>query len=208
MDRTVIIFAKLPAMGLAKTRLARDVGKTFAWRINRRLTERLLRGLADLRWRLVLAVAPDNAVGRILPRVWPSNVARIGQGHGGLGERLERVLQGACGPVVIIGVDAPDLIKRDIVDAFEALRSSQAVFGPAADGGFWLIGLRREIARRVRLDGVRWSSAHTLSDVRARLPVKTALLRTLIDLDDGTSYRAWIEARSSLEINRGASRRS
>ena len=188
---SLLVFTKWPAMGVAKTRLARAIGKGAAWRINRAVTAQLLRRLAGQRWRLTLAVTPDIVLKKPLPVLWPPRVVRRPQGVGDLGARLERVLRPASGPVVIIGADAPDVCAQDIRRAFEALRRSDAVFGPAADGGFWLIGLRRRIARRVGLRGVRWSSAHALADVRARLPVKTALLRTLVDLDDDAAYHSW-----------------
>jgi rSAM/selenodomain-associated transferase 1 len=203
-EKSLVVFTKWPAMGVAKTRLARAIGKSAAWRINRTMTAQLLRRLDGQRWRLALAVSPDIVLKRPLPGLWPSRLVRRPQGGGDLGARLERVLRAATGPIVIIGADAPDVCARDIWHAFEALRRADAVFGPAVDGGFWLIGLRRRIARRVDLSGVRWSSAHALADVGARLPVKTAFLRRLVDLDDDAAYRTWRAARAARRMARMA----
>jgi len=79
------------------------------------------------------------------------------------------------------------------VPAFAALGRVDAVFGSADDGGYWLIGLRRR-PFLPRLSGpVRWSSAHALADTCALLGprVRTVLLETLIDVDDGESLERW-----------------
>jgi glycosyltransferase A (GT-A) superfamily protein (DUF2064 family) len=68
------------------------------------------------------------------------------------------------------------------------------VFGPAADGGYWLVGLRRRPRLpRGLFERVRWSSAHALADTRAGLPKDTsvALLETLEDVDDVSAYARW-----------------
>ena len=80
--------------------------------------------------------------------------------------------------------------------AFAALGRSDAVFGPADDGGYWLIGLRRR-PFLPRIDGpVRWSSPHALADTQRLLGprVRTAMLETLIDVDDGESFARWRES--------------
>ena len=76
----------------------------------------------------------------------------------------------ADGPVIVIGADAPDMRARHIKAAFKALRGCDAVFGPAEDGGYWLIGLSRRRAAPRLFDGVRWSTAHALEDTIKSLP--------------------------------------
>jgi hypothetical protein len=94
---------------------------------------------------------------------------------------------------VIIGSDIPDIGPRHIAAAFGALGRVNAVFGPADDGGYWLIGLRRRPFRPRLCGPVRWSSAHALADTRALLGprVRIAMLETLIDVDDGKSLERW-----------------
>ncbi|MGH6660397.1 MAG: DUF2064 domain-containing protein, partial [Rhodospirillales bacterium] len=77
-----------------------------------------------------------------------------------------------------------------------ALGRADAVFGPAADGGYWLVGLRRR-PRRLRLfEGVRWSSEHALADTLANLGGRPhVLLETLEDVDDGAAYQRWRRQR-------------
>jgi hypothetical protein len=98
-----------------------------------------------------------------------------------------------AGPAVLIGGDIPAVGPRHIAAAFEALGRAEAVFGPAADGGFWLVGFARRGRRLDPFTGVRWSSAHALADTLARLPkdARVALAETLEDVDDAASYARW-----------------
>jgi glycosyltransferase A (GT-A) superfamily protein (DUF2064 family) len=177
---TLIVFARSPAIGVGKTRLARDVGAVEAWRIYRAMSTRLLWSLRDPRWRLVLRLE-----GRRGDAAWPK-LPTEPQGRGGLGERLERGLRKhARGGVAVIGTDAPQVTRTHIARAF---RSRNAI-GPATDGGFWLLALDAGGARRANFAGVRWSSAHTLTDTVAVLGELTRL-QTLTDVDDLQSLRS------------------
>lgn len=106
---------------------------------------------------------------------------------GSLSPKLAQVFT-RSGPTVVIGTDCPQVTARDIAAAFRALRSTPAVFGPASDGGFWLMGAKAPLRPDI-FDGIRWSSAHTLSDMRAKTGAVT-VLRTLTDVDDLAALKA------------------
>ena len=79
-----------------------------------------------------------------------------------------------------------------IARAFALLGGHDLVFGPARDGGFWLVGARRgRPLPRSLFDGVRWSTPTALADTLAGLPryVTTALVDTLDDVDDAAALR-------------------
>lgn len=144
----------------------------------------LLRRLRDPRWQLVLAVSPDRQ--GLTSRVWPANLPRLPQGRGDLGVRMARIMrQVGLGPVNIVGADIPELGARQIADAFAALGDHQTVFGPAADGGYWLIGMKYpRLAPAGWLEQVRWSTEHALADSLASLDGRSvALLEELRDVD-------------------------
>lgn len=186
----LVVFAKAPRLGRVKSRLARDIGAVGAWAFYRRTLAALVRRLkGDGRWTLWLAVAPDRAA--VDDGIWPRDVNRIGQGGGGLGTRMARVMALLPpGPVVIVGADIPDIRAADAAAAFRALGRHDAVFGPAADGGYWLVGLRRRPRFRDPFKIVRWSTEHALADTRANLEgARVALLRELEDVDDGAAFR-------------------
>lgn len=190
--RHLVIFLRAPRLGRVKSRLAAGIGAAAALRFYRETSARLLRRVArDRRWRCQLAVTPDrDARGN-----WPAGLPRRGQGGGDLGRRMARIFEELPpGPVLIVGSDIPALAPRHVEAGFRALGRCEAVLGPAADGGYWLVGLRR----RPRLPrglfaGVRWSSRFALADTRASLPrgMSIALLETLEDVDDAEGYRRW-----------------
>jgi hypothetical protein len=191
MRRHLIVFARAPVLGGGKRRLARDIGDVAALRFERLMLARLLRRLGrDRRWRLRLAVTPDRA--RHRKRLWPRGIQIIGQGRGDLGERMQRALA-ACppGPAMLVGTDIPALGSGHIGDAFRLLGWHDVVFGPAADGGFWLVGARRAPRLPPLFGEVRWSGPHALADALANLPrrVMVGFAATLDDVDDGAAYR-------------------
>lgn len=184
--RHLVIFARLPRLGRGKRRLARDIGAIEALRFQRVMLGKLLRRLGrDPRWSTWLGITPDRS------GPWPRGVATLPQGGGDLGQRMARVAQHLPpGPVVIIGSDIPDIAAPDVAAAFRALGSKAAVFGPAKDGGYWLVGLRRRPRFIDPFANVRWSSEHALADTLANLAGKeVAMLRTLSDIDDGEAWR-------------------
>ena len=191
MRRTLIIFARAPRLGLVKKRLAAEIGAVEARRVYETLLRETVRRLAaDRRWRTEVVATAE-------PYRWPRRIARRDQARGGLGGRMAEAIRtaspGLPGPVVLVGTDIPDLAPRHIERAFRALGSSDLVFGPAADGGYWLVGVRDRKALAGLFRGVRWSSEHALADTRANIRpgVRHALVDTLADLDDGGDYLSW-----------------
>ena len=173
---------KEPRPGRVKTRLGRDIGMTAAAWWFRHQTRHLIRRVQDPRWRLVLAVSPDRE--GLESRVWPGHLPRIPQGRGDLGDRMARALA-RRGPVCVIGADIPGIERHHIARAFRALGRAEAVFGPAPDGGYWLIGLKNMRPPPVGLfHGVRWSTHHALADTKATLRgLRIADVDALQDVD-------------------------
>lgn len=186
---TVIVFARAPRLGAVKRRLARGIGAMAALRFYRAQLAATLREARDPRWRLVLAATPDHARTR-----WPAPAPRRPQGHGDLGARMLRALS-RHRRAVLVGSDIPGLARDDLASAFRALGRADAVFGPAEDGGFWLVGLGpRRPARPFKAVG--WSSADTLADTLANFAGRrVALLRSLRDVDTAEDLAAIRRAR-------------
>ena len=182
----LVLFAKPPLIGRTKTRLARDVGSARAAGFYRSSAASLLHRLgADPRWRTMLAV---NARAGERYACWPDAVPRVPQGEGSLGDRMARVLRGLPpGPAIVLGTDSPQVTAAQIAAGFRALGAADAVFGPADDGGYWLIGLSRRRPAPTLFEGVRWSTRDALADTRTSLPdgFGVATLPTLSDVDTG-----------------------
>ena len=142
-NRHLVIFAKEPKLGRVKTRLGHDIGLQLATQFYRRTLADILTTLGnDGRWNCWLALTPDIAT-RHRP-FWPKSVTTVEQGKGDIGEKMGRVMANIPpGPLVIIGSDIPAICPQHIRAAFKAVGSHDVVFGPAQDGGYWLVGARR-----------------------------------------------------------------
>jgi hypothetical protein len=179
----LIVMAKVPAAGRVKTRLAAEAGLATAVRFARHSLASLLRRVgATAPWSTTLAVTPDSAVAS---RLWPRGVPLTRQGVGDLGARMQRLFDCAPpGPAVIIGTDVPHIARAHIWAAFRLLGRHDAVLGPAEDGGYWLVGLRRRPRILRPFQGVRWSTAYALTDTLANLRGRSvAQVATLFDVD-------------------------
>ena len=189
--KRLVIMAKSPALGRVKRRLGREIGDVAALRFYRScLSHTALRLARDPRWRTVLAVAPDRDVAE---RFWPSRrwVGRLPQGEGDLGRRMQRLF--AClppGPTIVVGSDIPAIRPVHVAEAFRRLGRADAVLGPAPDGGYWLIGLKRTPRVLTPFAGVRWSGPHALADTLANLEGKRVAVAAMFsDVDTEKDLR-------------------
>lgn len=184
----IILFLKAPREGWVKTRLAASVGSEQAVRIYRYLVERQLANL-PAGWPVEIRYTPSDAEPEM--REWIGNgpIFRP-QSEGDLGDRMGSAVAEAfstgAGPVVCIGADCPDLGAADFLEVRERfLRGADLVFGPAADGGYYLLGLNA-YCPEVFTD-ISWSTSDTLTDSleKARKESrKVELLDTQRDVDN------------------------
>lgn len=195
--RHLVIFAKAPRFGQVKSRLAADIGPVAALRFYRQTLRHMLLNVgADRRWTTWLAVTPEHYAVRLA--LWPmaprADIAIVSQGEGDLGERMGLMLEAMPpGGVVIVGADIPAVTTAHIERAFAALGDHDVVFGPAEDGGYWLVGAVGRGRTATMFDDVRWSTEHALADTIGNLApgVRVARIDTLEDVDDLASYRRW-----------------
>ena len=180
----LVIMVKEPRPGRVKTRLGRDIGMVPAAWWFRHNSLGLIRRMRDPRWQLTLSVSPD--VEGMQSRIWPGDLERMPQDLGDIGVRMTRIFERMPkGPVLIVGGDIPGITTGHIARAFKALGSHDAVFGPATDGGYWLVGMKRIRPNPPTLfANVRWSSEHALTDsLKGLTGGRIALVDTLSDVD-------------------------
>ncbi len=156
-------------------------------------TLRAARALPDTG--LVVAHTPAEA-GPELADWLGSDLTFEAQRGGDLGARMRRAietrLEEGSARVVVIGTDAPDLTPAILQEAFTALGSADVVVGPAADGGYYLIGMRA--AHRVLFDGIPWSTDQTLARTLAaarQAALRVHVLEILSDIDTADDWRRW-----------------
>lgn len=189
MSVGLAIFVKTPGHSPIKTRLAATQGSAFAEACHRRAAAAVAavcsraeaEGLLHAHWAVAENVAAARAQWTGLPV--------LGQGEGGLGERMQRVHQGLVERFhggLLVGADAPQIGIDHLRLAAGWLRPAEprCVLGPAADGGFWLFGANRA-ARRELWTSVRYSAPDTARQFQQAMQQLGAwlMLPTLTDLD-------------------------
>lgn len=183
--------AKSPVAGRVKRRLGREIGAAASIHFYRNcLSHTALRLVQDKRWRTLLAIDPDRDV-EVGFEPSRQKLARMKQGDGDLGQRMRRLFAALPpGPAIIVGSDIPAIEPEHIAQAFRLLGRNDAVFGPAPDGGYWLIGFKRTPKALAPFAGVRWSSPHALADTLANLKSRrVAFAAMLSDVDSKDDYR-------------------
>jgi rSAM/selenodomain-associated transferase 2/rSAM/selenodomain-associated transferase 1 len=188
----LIVFTRYPQPGRAKTRLIPALGAEGAAELQRQMT-RVTVGRA---WSYcattpsaILTIAYEGGDAALM-RQWLGPLDFVEQGDGDLGQRLRRAALRAfaagAGRVVIIGTDCPSLTEAGVVAAFTATHRHGIVFGPAGDGGYYLVALTH--ASQVSLfDNIPWSTAAVLAascDAARAAGHEPALLATLPDVDE------------------------
>lgn len=200
----VVIFARCPQLGRVKTRLAADIGPVETLRFYRATLNTVSRRLASGGgWSTWIGITPDDTLGK--DRLYPRGVGRLPQGGGDLGERMAHCLSRfGSHPALIVGSDIPDIDRRHIAAAFDALKRHDLVFGPSDDGGYWLVGAAQGARAGNLFDDVRWSTEHALAATlaNARKGARVAMLEPLADIDDGEAYWDWCGRRAGRQATR------
>jgi uncharacterized protein len=169
-DVQVAVLAKAPIAGLAKTRLIPALGAQGAARLQRTLTRGALRCAAEARLGPVTLWCAPNAEHRFFRALRRTSGLRcLVQPSGDLGARMHTAFRLHCveGPLLLIGTDCPALRPSHLRKAARALVDGEdAVFYPAEDGGYVLVGLRRPQETLFR--DMPWSTAEVMSRSRER----------------------------------------
>ena len=168
----VIVMAKAPVPGLAKTRLIPALGAEGAARLAARLLDHALaQARAATPGDVILACAPDVTHAAFTEHARQGGVTLVPQGHGDIGARMHRQFMNAFDQgarrVILVGTDVPALDAALLRQADAALAAADAVFVPAADGGYALVGLRRPAP--AIFEAVPWSTPAVMAATRDRL---------------------------------------
>jgi hypothetical protein len=193
---TALVVAKAPVPGLAKTRIAADVGPDAAADLAAASLLDTLDSVVGSSLDVVVALTGDlNGAARADElRAVLAGLVVIPQVGDTFGERLARAHLDADGGrgVVQVGMDSPQLRADDLTEAADRLDDHASVLGPAEDGGWWLLGVRHG-SDASALSTVEMSTASTGQHTREVVPAPTALLRTLRDVD------TWADAQAVAE---------
>ncbi|MBD2162690.1 TIGR04283 family arsenosugar biosynthesis glycosyltransferase [Limnothrix sp. FACHB-1083] len=211
---TIALFVKAPELGQVKSRLAKTIGADFATEFYRsmgrdwfdRLTAFADRQQADI----CVFYAPD--LGRSTVRDWLGCDDRqlVAQGDGDLGDRMARAFttcfEQGSDRVLLVGSDSPDLPDEILTQAAEALVETGAVICPTEDGGYCLVGFRRDRLLPTIFQNMVWSTETVFAETIARFqsanqPV--AILPHWYDIDHATDLdRFWQLNQQNLDLKR------
>jgi rSAM/selenodomain-associated transferase 1 len=201
-DRCLIIFIKYPEKGMVKSRLAERFGDEFAAGLYENFIFDLLAILDDMACRMQLYFYPPEKEAEIR-ELFGDKYEYLPQHGADLGERMSdaftRSFAEGFSSVILIGSDLPDLPRRIIEEAFAALESqNDAVIGPAADGGYYLIGLKKQAFTPDIFRGLSWSTSSVLAQTTNILQAsghRLCFVDEWFDVDTGADLMSLI-ARS------------
>ncbi|WP_298555496.1 TIGR04282 family arsenosugar biosynthesis glycosyltransferase [uncultured Algibacter sp.] len=192
MSKTlVIVFVKNIKLGKVKTRLAKTIGNQGAYNVYSELvkvTEQATENVsADKRIYFSDAVVDTK---------WKNDYKAVQQGIG-LGERMKNAFQKGFKDgykrIVLIGSDLPDITANHINKGLDVLKENEVVFGPAEDGGYYLIGLSK--MNKSVFENKPWSQAHLLEETLQELNKKQVTFTTLDTLNDIDTYEDLIASK-------------
>lgn len=204
----IVVFAKAPLPGLAKTRLIPALGEAGAAKLARRMLDHTLSRIFALppliyprNVEIELCVSPDPGDSAWSGMLLPSALSLTGQGDGDLGTRLARAAERAFSDGVcplFIGTDCPEMSAQHLADAIGALDDNDVFLNGTTDGGYALLALRRPVEGI--FVGIDWSTEHVFGQTVERILAAGCSMATgnlLSDIDEPQDLRmlpeGWLE---------------
>ena len=194
----LIIFTRYPQPGKTKTRLIPALGVEGATNLQRQMTEFTLSKVKKFQESAAISFEIRFTGGNLqLMQNWlGTELNYLLQGEGDLGKRMENSFLSAFNKgaqeVVIIGIDCPDISAEVLAQAFEKIHNCDLLLGPAVDGGYYLIGLKRAIGELfINID---WGTSKVLQqtvDIAQQLNLSVGYLATLADVDRPEDLPIW-----------------
>lgn len=181
--RLLIVFVKNAVLGTAKTRLAKTIGNEKAFEVYKRLmqiTEKATSEVENCTIHVYFSSQKDSSR-------WANYTQFVQQGND-LGERMSdafrRGFELGFEQIVGVGSDLPDLTSEIVEKGLDELKTNDAVFGPAEDGGYYLIGMR--LMLECIFENKPWSTEELLEITLEELKLKghsVGIIETLNDVD-------------------------
>ncbi len=197
----LIIMAKWHGFGRCKTRLAKDIGKFNATKVQSVMTNHTISVAKSLKQINLLDISiAISGLGGKNCRKWCKElgIKKFNlQGKGCLGEKMKRQIiinkkfctQNKIKNIIFIGTDLPDLCHLDLLNTIRELKHNDLILGPSNDGGYWLMGLSAKIiSKHLNLPfiNIMWSKENVLQntiDNFAHTKLKYKFLEKKIDID-------------------------
>ena len=195
MTEALAIFTRTPVLGRVKTRLQAELGAAGALAVHRRLAEETFVRMANCTADISLWVTEhsDETQDWHEQTGWPVHLQRGSD----LGERmhhvLDHLLSAGAERACLIGTDCPTLDAAYVANGFAALRRGDVVVGPAEDGGYGLIGVRRSLPEL--FDDMPWGTDAVLKETRSRCEARglsCVYLDVVWDVDEPGDWERYL----------------
>ncbi|OPY68788.1 MAG: 2-phospho-L-lactate guanylyltransferase [Syntrophorhabdaceae bacterium PtaU1.Bin034] len=206
-ENRLIVFVRSPVKGEVKTRLAKTIGDEATLALYRCFVSDTLATIRLAGYPAVAFFYPPEAFEAV--RDWLGNdITCVPQEGGDLGERMLAAFRKAfvgCSRAVLVGSDCPDLPPGLLHEAFNGLKTHDAVIGPAGDGGYYLIGFNSAGFLEAPFGGIEWGGPKVFEDTVAILRengVDVRMLPPWNDIDEYDDLRALYDRQNSLPPGR------
>jgi hypothetical protein len=192
-ESLLVVMAKTPELGKVKTRLAATLGDKQTLSVYEFLLNTTLNAVKNsgLTARVYWTSKPNDHSGEIFLQV-----------EGDLGEKMKAVFEDSFAtfsPVIMIGTDCPHITSEILQQAEGALKEADCVFGPASDGGYYLIGMKHFYPSLLK--NISWSTDRVFKqsiEICEKEGLKYRLLETLTDIDEEKDWIEYINKENSL----------
>jgi rSAM/selenodomain-associated transferase 2/rSAM/selenodomain-associated transferase 1 len=205
----LIVFTRYPMPGKVKTRLIPELGAERAADIHREMTKHLLSVAKDLAEENTLSVEIHFAGGnrKLMSEEFGTDLPYVRQSAGDLGHRMHasisRAFRKGMERVVLIGTDCPGIDREILLEAFEKLKIHDCVFGPAYDGGYYLIGLTKPAP--ALFEKIPWGDESALKktiEIVRTQKLRYDRLKMLHDVDRPEDLKAWEEVKAAKSLQK------
>jgi len=184
-----LIFIKYPESGRVKTRLGKEIGMEKAASLYKSMVENILTSCRSKDFHTVIFYDPKEKFRETINWLG-TDYSYMPQRGGSLGERMSNALSDAFlkgfNRCLLTGSDIPELSKDILKQGFAELKNSDAVIGKAEDGGYYLIGFKRETYTDAVFRGITWSTPVVFSETMTifeNINYNVSMTRVLSDID-------------------------
>ena len=205
--RCILVFVKLPEAGKVKARLSRDLDEDTVCKLYRVFVPDLLDTLKKGSWTLRICFYPPDTEGKVADWLG-KDLLYIPQAGEDLGDRMKNAFidtfSRGHSEVLLIGSDIPDLPRNILDEAFDMLKDNEAVIGPAFDGGYYLIGFRKNSFLPEIFQGIDWGTDAVFAktvEIFKRNKCEARVLPTWRDVDRLDDLKALFDRSSSTDFS-------
>lgn len=198
MDNCVLFFVKWPEAGSVKSRLGKGIGMKAAANVYSGFVTDVLEKLDKIEASVVVCFDPLEKTEDFRQWLGEKNEYSVQVGSD-LGERMKNsfveAFSNGYNKAILVGSDIPELPASIISRAFEVLKESDATIGPTIDGGYYLIGFRKDSFRGDVFDDIEWSTSSVFVETMKKFgsDYLVSILDKLQDVDTAEDYQEYLE---------------